>query len=357
MTLEEAYSILSVTPSDSDEAIKKAYRSLMKKYHPDVCNNLDIAEHKSKLINEAYELIGRKRHSDVSTNYHEWIIIKAEVHITDLYERQKSTPLHQGFLTRTFNRKKGYRNIWDPTIEDYTNFMLSFCGHAESFLNDVFQSSSYIFKNCFVRKIAQLASEEYVDIYLIHNNIAYRDASWLKNSIRLKEAVNELDAMGTLKSNKFYLSNGFFIDNKELILCEKEKMKRVFDALEKAYVCEVSFSYFDTFFSEGSKPENSVPIYAFHFNANSSSNVLPSNELVDVGVGKCNYDEMTENVAFLIATTFKLTLNYQEIDKYCKSPARVFIWKRKNNLCVVELRKRKYPNNCNHFHSIRIYVY
>ncbi len=51
------YEVLGVSKSASDDEIKKAYRSLAKKYHPDV-NKAPDAEAKFKEINEAYEVLG-----------------------------------------------------------------------------------------------------------------------------------------------------------------------------------------------------------------------------------------------------------------------------------------------------------
>ena len=58
------YSVLGVSPTASDEEIKKAYRELVRKYHPDnyLDNPLsDLAQEKMKQINEAYDIIMRQR--------------------------------------------------------------------------------------------------------------------------------------------------------------------------------------------------------------------------------------------------------------------------------------------------------
>jgi len=53
------YSILGVDKNATDEDIKKAYRALAKKYHPDVSTEPD-AEQRFKDINEAYQTLGDK---------------------------------------------------------------------------------------------------------------------------------------------------------------------------------------------------------------------------------------------------------------------------------------------------------
>ena len=50
------YEVLGISKGASDAEIKKAYRSLAKKYHPDV-NKEAGAEAKFKEINEAYEVL------------------------------------------------------------------------------------------------------------------------------------------------------------------------------------------------------------------------------------------------------------------------------------------------------------
>jgi hypothetical protein len=62
----DAYKILGVSPSATDEEIKQAYRALVRKYHPDKYANTDLAEmanEKMKEINAAYEQIQQARRS------------------------------------------------------------------------------------------------------------------------------------------------------------------------------------------------------------------------------------------------------------------------------------------------------
>ena len=62
--MRDPYSVLGVSPNASDEEVKKAYRELARKYHPDNYQNnplADLAEEKMKEINEAYETITKQR--------------------------------------------------------------------------------------------------------------------------------------------------------------------------------------------------------------------------------------------------------------------------------------------------------
>lgn len=63
---DNAYKILGVNPKATDEEVKKAYRDMAKKNHPDLVSNLgedvrQAAEKKFQEINQAYEVIKKQR--------------------------------------------------------------------------------------------------------------------------------------------------------------------------------------------------------------------------------------------------------------------------------------------------------
>ena len=64
--MTDPYTVLGVKPDASDEEVKRAYRELARKYHPDNYQNnplADLAEEKMKEINEAYDAITKMRAS------------------------------------------------------------------------------------------------------------------------------------------------------------------------------------------------------------------------------------------------------------------------------------------------------
>src|SRR5216110_3685245 len=66
------YETLGVPRTASDDDIKKAFRKLARKYHPDVAKGKG-AEDKFKEINEAYEVLGdpakRKKYDELGANW------------------------------------------------------------------------------------------------------------------------------------------------------------------------------------------------------------------------------------------------------------------------------------------------
>ena len=58
--MSDPYKILGVSPTASDDEVKKAYRELAKKYHPDMNPGNAEAEQKFKEINEFTEHLKSK---------------------------------------------------------------------------------------------------------------------------------------------------------------------------------------------------------------------------------------------------------------------------------------------------------
>ena len=76
MEFRDYYKTLGVDRSASQDAIKKAFRKLARRYHPDVNQNDPEAERRFKALNEAYEVLGnaetRKKYNGLGANWKEY---------------------------------------------------------------------------------------------------------------------------------------------------------------------------------------------------------------------------------------------------------------------------------------------
>jgi curved DNA-binding protein len=73
MQYKDYYKTLNLNKKATQNEVKKAFRKLAKKYHPDANPNNKTAEEKFKEINEAYEVLGdegkRKKYDTFGSNY------------------------------------------------------------------------------------------------------------------------------------------------------------------------------------------------------------------------------------------------------------------------------------------------
>jgi molecular chaperone DnaJ len=76
MAGEDYYETLGIPRNADDAEIKKAYRSLARKFHPDICKEPG-AEEKFKKINEAYSVLSdeqkKRQYDNMGRDLHERI--------------------------------------------------------------------------------------------------------------------------------------------------------------------------------------------------------------------------------------------------------------------------------------------
>ncbi len=162
----DPYKVLGVDPSATDEEVKKAYRELARKYHPDNYVNTplaDLAGEKMKEINEAYESVQkmRKEQAERGSSYNggysgyqgtasNFADIRSCLAARDFYEagiRLDSVPMAQrnaewyylkGFVFRAkgwyFEASKYFDTAcrMDPANEEYRNAAESIRNYTSS---------------------------------------------------------------------------------------------------------------------------------------------------------------------------------------------------------------------------------
>jgi curved DNA-binding protein len=73
MNYRDYYEVLGVAREATHDEIRKAFRKLARKYHPDVAEDQDTAEDKFKELNEAYEVLGdpekRKKYDTLGADW------------------------------------------------------------------------------------------------------------------------------------------------------------------------------------------------------------------------------------------------------------------------------------------------
>jgi len=129
MEYKDYYKILGVSKNASKEEIKRAYRELAKKYHPDLNPGNKEAQEKFKEINEAYEVLSddnkRKQYDAFGNTY-------------NFTHGQNFDPSQFGFE----NFGNGYRYTYTTTgAEDFSDFFKMFFGDRGFNLKDLFGSN------------------------------------------------------------------------------------------------------------------------------------------------------------------------------------------------------------------------
>jgi DnaJ-class molecular chaperone len=110
MDYKDYYKILGIAKSASPDDVKKAFRKLARKYHPDVNPGDKTAEARFKEINEAYEVLSdpekRRRYDTLGPNWQE----------------QFGPPAGAGARTYTYRSRSGGTGGAPYDIEDPTGF-------------------------------------------------------------------------------------------------------------------------------------------------------------------------------------------------------------------------------------------
>lgn len=83
--MENLYAILGVAPNATDEEIKKVYRSLAMRYHPDR-NDAPGAQARFQAVSKAYEILSdRARRDEYNQSLNHRIVLDADAEAYELW--------------------------------------------------------------------------------------------------------------------------------------------------------------------------------------------------------------------------------------------------------------------------------
>ena len=126
MEYKDYYKILGVDKNATGDEIKKAYRNLAKKHHPDLNPNDKKAQDRFKEINEAYEVLGdekkRQRYDTIGSGY-------------NFTNGQNFDPSQFGF--ENFGGGRGY--TYTTSSGDFSDFFNMFFGGQDFGISDLFK--------------------------------------------------------------------------------------------------------------------------------------------------------------------------------------------------------------------------
>jgi curved DNA-binding protein len=122
MAFIDYYKVLEIDKTATETEIKKAYRKLARKYHPDLNPNDKEAEKKFKELNEANAVLSntenRKKYDQYGENWQ----------FAEHYNNDKQ---QQEYQNKRTDRPEGFRNH-SGTTDDYSSFFESMFGGASS---------------------------------------------------------------------------------------------------------------------------------------------------------------------------------------------------------------------------------
>ena len=127
------YQILEVDVNASFEVIEKAYKTLVKKYHPDLQENSlkNDSEEKLKLINEAYEVLSNEeKRKNYDLALHQEEMEKEKIKEEEIYKNFSNSSLKTNVQKENNNESINYINeieqarkqaYYDAYIQDLKN--------------------------------------------------------------------------------------------------------------------------------------------------------------------------------------------------------------------------------------------
>lgn len=168
--MRDPYAVLGVSPTASDEEIKKAYHRLARRYHPDNYSGdpdaARAAEEKMKEINEAYDAIGKMRsghtgssssgsrggiYGEIRLKINRGLFADAELQLEGIAAADRGAEWH--YLKSVVLMRRGWINdamaeietacAMDPTNMEYRSAREAFVRHTGTFAGDYRRGTYY----------------------------------------------------------------------------------------------------------------------------------------------------------------------------------------------------------------------
>lgn len=155
--MENYYKILEVDKDASPEIIEKAYKTLVKRYHPDIQTDLnkEEAENKIKKINEAYDVLSdnlkrenyNKELNNTYVSVEEYnLIINENIELKNELNNIKN----QINNSANYNTTKPYNNIYNQAYSN-NNYYKNYKVNTNNIVNNNYNPKSFfrfIFSLC-----------------------------------------------------------------------------------------------------------------------------------------------------------------------------------------------------------------
>ena len=237
---KDYYAILGIKKNATEEEIKKAYRELAKKYHPDNNSSPEDIE-KFKLINEAYQVLSK---SDNKETYES--TPKKDASFDNFSEELKNN-------YKEYAKRKAMSRMVDDIKEEINEVIAEKTSFINDSINDLYSPSEY---NKKVKEIIRKFEEKTSKLYNLKKSFNNDEYYFLDDVIDglvfyINSSIDEMDLdLKTLKTSyeKNLKENFMYYFNlkSQAVL---ESINEVFSFCEKVYLGEISITEFDNIYN------------------------------------------------------------------------------------------------------------
>lgn len=191
------YEILEVDRNASPEIIEKAYKTLAKKYHPDLQDDIHKkeAEETFKMINEAYETLSNPEQKSLYDQKLEDTIVSQDKY-DEMYQQNQALRNKLNDLQQHMYNENTYSPNANEFINDTTNPLYNHNNNSQNF-NSTSQTEQYKRNLKYEQQINQARRQAYHDAYIQDlKNRGYKIKYKKTFSDRIKDLVALLIFIG-----------------------------------------------------------------------------------------------------------------------------------------------------------------